>query len=69
MASGALAAYLVQNDFIQRESFGRIAIEQGHFMGRPSLVRARIEKHGSIIRRVEVGGAARVSFRGRMMVP
>jgi len=69
MASGALAAYLVENDFIPRENFEKIVIEQGHFLGRPSLVRARIEKRGGTIRRVEVGGSGRVSFRGRVMIP
>ena len=69
MASGALAAYLVENDFIPRENFEKIVIEQGHFLGRPSLVRARIEKRGGTIRRVEVGGSGRVSFRGRVMTP
>ena len=69
MGGGALAAYLVENDFIPREKFGAIVIEQGHFLGRPSYVRARVEKHGNIIRKVEVGGSARISFRGRVSIP
>jgi len=69
MASGALAAYLVENEFISRERFGGIVIEQGHFIGRPSRVLARIEKRGGVIRRVEVGGSGRVSLRGRVVVP
>ena len=69
MGAGALAAYLVENDFIPRESFEKIVIEQGHLLGRPSHIRARIEKRGGSIRRVEVGGSARVSFRGSLLTP
>jgi trans-2,3-dihydro-3-hydroxyanthranilate isomerase len=67
MAAGALAAYLVDNEFIPRERFDKITIEQGYFVGRPSLIRVRVEKRGGVIRKVEVGGAARVSFRGRVV--
>ncbi len=69
MAAGALGSYLVENDFIPRERFDRIIIEQGHWVGRPSKIHVRIEKRGSAIRRVEVGGSSRVSSRGRMLVP
>ncbi len=69
LAAGALAAYLAENEFIPRERFGDIVIEQGHFMGRPSKIHVRVEKRGGVIRKVEVGGAARVSFRGRVTVP
>ncbi len=69
LAGGALAAYLVENELIPREKFEDIQIEQGHFIGRPSLVRARLEKRGGVIRKVEVGGAARISFRGRVVTP
>ncbi len=69
LAAGALAAYLVENEFIPRENFERIVVEQGHFLGRPSQVRARVEKRGGIIRKVEVGGSARISFRGRAFTP
>jgi len=69
LAAGALAAYLVENDFVSREVFEKIVIEQGHFLGRPSHIRARVEKRGGIIRKVEVGGTARISFRGRVLTP
>jgi len=69
MGGGALAAYLVENEFIPRETFERIVIEQGHFVGRPAHVLARIEKRGGTIRRVEVGGSARISFRGSVVTP
>jgi len=69
MAAGALGAYLVEHDYIPRERFERIVVEQGHWIGRPSRIDVRIEKKGSTIRRVEVGGSARVSSKGRLVVP
>jgi len=69
LAAGALAAYLVDNEFIPREKFETIVIEQGHFVGRPSRINVRVEKRGGVIRKVEVGGTARVSFRGRVSSP
>ncbi len=69
MAAGALGAYLVDNDFIPRERFEEIVVEQGHWIGRPSKIAVKIEKKGSTIRRVEVGGSARISTRGKLIVP
>ena len=69
MAAGALGAYLVEKDFIPREKFESIVVEQGHWIGRPSKIHVRIEKKGSSVRRVEVGGSACISSRGRMLVP
>jgi len=69
LPAGALGAYLVENDFIAREKFDKIVVEQGHWMGRPSKIYVRIEKKGSAIYKVEVGGSARVSLRGKLSVP
>ena len=69
MAAGALGAYLVENEFISREKFGEILVEQGHWVGRPSKIYVRVEKQRNAIRKVEVGGSARVSFRARLIVP
>lgn len=69
LPAGALGAYLVENDFIARDKHERIVIEQGHWMGRPSRIHVRVEKRGPAIYKVEVGGAARISLRGRMSVP
>ncbi len=69
LGAGALGAYLVENDFIPRERFEEIVVEQGHWVGRPSRIDVRIERKGSTITRVEVGGSARVSTRGRLSVP
>ena len=69
MAAGALGAYLVENEFIPRQKFGEIVVEQGHWISRPSRIHVRVEKHRDSIRKVEVGGSARVSFRARLLVP
>lgn len=69
LPAGALGAYLVENDFITRDKFEKIVVEQGHWMGRPSRIFVRIERKGSVIYKVEVGGSARVSLRGKLLVP
>jgi predicted PhzF superfamily epimerase YddE/YHI9 len=46
-----------------------MVIEQGHFMGRPSRVHVRVEKRGSSVTKVEVGGSARMSVKGRVSLP
>ncbi len=69
MPAGALAAYLVEHDLIPKDTAERIVIEQGHFMGRPSKLLVRIEKKGSSVRKVEVGGSVRQSVRGRISLP
>jgi trans-2,3-dihydro-3-hydroxyanthranilate isomerase len=69
MPAGALAAYLVEHDFIPREKAGHIVIEQGYQMGRPSRLHVRVEKRGSSVRKVEVGGSVRQSMKGRISLP
>jgi PhzF family phenazine biosynthesis protein len=67
-AAGALGSYLVEGDFITKDKFGSIVIEQGHLVGRPSKIHVRAERRSGTIHRLEVGGCARISMRGRMMV-
>lgn len=69
MPSGALAAYLVEHDLIPKDKAGHMVIEQGHFIGRPSRVLVRVEKKGRSVSKVEVGGSARMSVRGRITLP
>lgn len=69
MAGAALGAYLVQHDFIGREAHDRIVIEQGHWVGRPSKILVRVEKKGTAIRRLDIGGSARLAFRARITEP
>ncbi len=69
LPAGALGAYIVENEFIPSEKFGSIVIEQGHWMGRPSKLFVRVEKRGPAIQKVEVGGSAVTSLRGRISVP
>ncbi len=69
MPAGALASYIADNDFIPRDRLGEVIIEQGHFMGRPSKIYVRIEKRGSTIKKVDVGGSVRPAVRGKITVP
>ena len=69
MPAGALAAYLVENELLPKGKSGDIVVEQGHIMGRPSKILVRVERHGTTIRKVEVGGHVRPSIRGKVMVP
>lgn len=69
LAAGALGAYVVENEFIPREKFHDVVVEQGHWMGRPSKIHVRVEKRSGSIRKVEVGGAAVVSMRAKIEVP
>jgi PhzF family phenazine biosynthesis protein len=69
MPAGGLAAYLVEKDFIPKDRAEGITVEQGHFVGRPSRIHVRVEKHGSSIRKVEVGGSVRESIKGSISLP
>jgi len=68
LAAGALAAYFAEFDLVPRERLAEIVIEQGHWIGRPGKILARIEKKGSTVRKVEIGGSALVSVRGRLQL-
>ena len=68
LPAGALCAYLAENEFVPKERFDEMIVEQGTWMGRHSKLIARIEKRGSAIRKVEVGGSAVVSLSGRLFV-
>ncbi len=61
-AAGPLAVHLARHD---RIAFGQpISIRQGAEIGRPSLLRARVEGSGGAVERVVVGGAAVIVARG-----
>lgn len=68
LPAGALCAYLAENEFVPRERFDEMIVEQGTWVGRHSKLIARIEKRGPAIRKVEVGGSAAVSLSGKMFV-
>jgi len=68
MPAGALCSYLVENEFVSRENAESMVVEQGTWVGRHSKIMARIEKRGSVIRKVDVGGSACVSLRGKIYV-
>lgn len=69
MPAGALGAFLVEHEFVPRDKFEDIVVEQGHWLGRPSMIHVRVDKKGGAIRRVEVGGSARTSFVARINMP
>lgn len=69
MPAGALGAFLVEHEFVPKEKFEDIVVEQGHWLGRPSKIHVRVEKRGGTIRRVEVGGSARICFLAKMGAP
>jgi len=69
MPAGALGAFLVEHEFVPREKYENIVVEQGSWLGRPSKIHVRVDKRGGTIRRVEVGGSARTSFVARMNTP
>jgi trans-2,3-dihydro-3-hydroxyanthranilate isomerase len=61
-AAGPLALHLARHGLI---GFGeQIEIRQGAEIGRPSLLRARVDGNAARVERVEVGGAAVVVARG-----
>jgi PhzF family phenazine biosynthesis protein len=63
-AAGACAAYLSHVDAYEDETaYGDLRFEQGHFVDRPGLVRARVADD------VAVGGTATVALDGTLSVP
>ena len=65
-AAGPLAVHLARH---RRIAFGQeIQISQGAEIGRPSLLRARVDGSAESIERVEVGGSAVIVARGRFLL-
>lgn len=65
-ASGATAAYLVQRGLIPTGPQVRLTLEQGHILGRPSLIHAVIDMKDQAITRVRVGGRAVTVMEGTL---
>jgi trans-2,3-dihydro-3-hydroxyanthranilate isomerase len=55
-ASGPLGCYLVRHGVVACDDTAEIVSEQGIEMGRPSYIKIRIERSGSEIKGVKVGG-------------
>jgi len=55
-ASGPLGCYLVRHGLVESGATTEIVSEQGIEMGRPSIIRIRIERDGERITAVKVGG-------------
>jgi len=56
-AASPLGAYLVRHGLVNGDSEIEITINQGVKMGRPSLLTVRVQRSGSAIKRIEVGGS------------
>ncbi len=69
-ASGALGGYLALRGLIPfYDGVARLRCEQGHCLGRPSLIHVRLEAFPEGPPRVWVGGAACLVLEGRMLLP
>ena len=67
-ASGAMAAYLVQNGLVLQRQF---MVEQGHIMGRPGNVYIEVDRDtdDGPITAVRVGGTAVTVVEGTLSIP
>lgn len=68
-ANGPLGVYLVRHGLVTREAVTRMQSEQGMEIKRPSILFIEVESDGEAIRRVKVGGHARIVGEARMNVP
>ena len=62
--AGALGAYLAEHQIIAEP--GRIQIEQGYEMGRPSLIQVKVDQKEGVISGIEVGGKSRIVIEGAL---
>lgn len=65
-ACGAMAAYASHVGLVNRPS---MIVEQGHFVGRPGVAVATVDREGARISRVRLGGRAVTVSEGTMHVP
>lgn len=68
-ASGPLGVYLLRHGLVRREAVTRMQSEQGMEIRRPSILLIEVESDGEVIRKVKVGGHARIVGEARMNVP
>jgi len=67
-AAGALGAYLVQHQVIEKLDPSAIVIEQGFEMNRPSKILVNVGKTGGKIDSIQVGGQAITVLEGNLRV-
>jgi len=68
-ASGALGGYLALRGLIPfYDGVARLRCEQGHILGRPSLIHVRLEASPPGPPRVWVGGTARLVLEGKIIL-
>jgi len=65
----ALATYLIKQGLVQLgDDTTRLAFEQGFEMKRPSIIHVQVYVRNSLIREINVGGAAKVAMSGKMLL-
>jgi trans-2,3-dihydro-3-hydroxyanthranilate isomerase len=62
-AAGSLSGYLVHHGAVEA---GRLTIEQGDFMARPSRIHSEVEGREGLVERVKIGGTAVVVAKGEI---
>jgi trans-2,3-dihydro-3-hydroxyanthranilate isomerase len=67
-AASPLGAYLVRHGLVSGDAEIDITINQGVKMGRPSLLTVRVQRSGSAIKRIEVGGSVVPVLKGTLTV-
>ncbi|MEW6523194.1 MAG: PhzF family phenazine biosynthesis protein [Bacillota bacterium] len=65
-ASGATGAYLAMKGLLPPAPHVHMTMEQGHVLGRPSLIHVVIDRENGVITRVRVGGRAVTVLRGTL---
>ncbi len=65
----ALSSYLVRHGLVQGSQQIRIQAEQGHEIGRPSIIRSVISMSGGCITRLQIGGVATKVMDGKLFLP
>jgi PhzF family phenazine biosynthesis protein len=68
-AIGCIASYLVGEGVLLAAPEAVVQIEQGHEVGRPGKVTARISASNGIVRRVQVGGRCVHVGNGEVWLP
>ncbi len=68
-AIGCIAAYLVGEGVLLAAPEAIVQVEQGHEVGRPGKVTARIAAGNGVVRRVQVGGSAVHVGNGEVWLP
>jgi len=67
-AASPLGAYLVRHELVNGAAEVEITINQGVRMGRPSLLTVLVQRSGSAVKRIDVGGSVVPVLKGTLTV-